>query len=348
MARVAASIERLSLAQLAGQRIIYAYSGLNPPHVLLSRIREGEAAGVIFFAPNVASASQLRTVVHELQAANAASPVRVPLLMLVDQEGGLVNRVPGTLTPSEKQIGASAGGEALAAKAGATVARTLASAGITVDLAPVLDVYRTPGDFIDQDQRSYSTNPSVVASLGATFINELQHDGVAATAKHFPGLGAATAGENTDLGPVTLNNPLAQVRTVDELPYQSAITAGVKLVMLSWAVYPALDPRLPAGLSPTIIQGELRGRLQFKGVTITDSIGAGALARFGSYSQRGALAAQAGADLIICALTNPAENTPTEGIEALDGISTALADQKISRTGAQEAVQRIIALRSRP
>ena len=73
--------------------------------------------------------------------------------------------------------------------------------------------------------------------------------------------------------------------------------------MVSWAVYPALDPRLPAGLSAAVIGGELRGRLGFRGVTVTDGLGAGALRAFGGFAQRGALAARAGADLLLCSVT---------------------------------------------
>src|SRR5947208_2918205 len=83
-----------------------------------------------------------------------------------------------------------------------------------------------------------------------------QRPGVAATAKHFPGLGAAATNQDTDSRPVTLNVPRHQLRTVDERPYRSAIPAGVKLVMVSWARYPALDKRRPAGLSRTVVQGE--------------------------------------------------------------------------------------------
>ena len=95
---------------------------------------------------------------------------------------------------------------------------------------------------------------------------------VAATAKHFPGLGAATASQDTDTGRVTLNVSLSDLRGIDEAPYTSAMSAGVKLVMCSWAVYPALDASLPAGLSPTIVGGELRSRLGAGGVTITDAL----------------------------------------------------------------------------
>jgi beta-N-acetylhexosaminidase len=339
---------RLSLDQLAGQRIIYSYAGLNPPAPLLAAIRDGQAAGVIFFGPNVASTAQIRAVIAELQRANASSPVHAPLLMLADQEGGEVRRLPGAPDRSEKQIGESPDRVALARQAGAGAGRNLARVGMNVNLAPVLDVFRAPGNFIDQFQRSYSEDPQTVARLGAAFISAQQQTGVAATAKHFPGLGAAAQSQNTDLRPVTLGVSLDTLRVVDESPYRSAIAAGVKLVMTSWAVYPALDPRLPAGLSPKVIGGELRGRLGFRGVTITDGIEAGALEHFGSLAQRGVLAARAGADLVLCAATNPADNSPGIGSAVLQGIAVALRQGQLSQTAAQQAVARIVALRSPP
>lgn len=320
-----ASQPPLSLDQLAGQRIIYAFSGTEPPPSLLGAIRAGEAAGVIFYGPNITGAVQLRSVTAELQRANGSSPVRAPLLMLVDQEGGEVRRLPGAPVLSERQIGASADALAAARRAGSGAAANLVAAGLNVNLAPVLDVFRRPGDFIDQYQRSYGSHAHAVALLGAAFISAQQREGVAATAKHFPGLGAAAQSQNTDLGPVTLALSAKQLRSVDEAPYRSAIAAGVKLVMTSWAVYPALDRRLPAGLSPSVIGNELRGRLGFRGVTITDDIDAGALRRFGSFAERGVLAARAGADLILCSASNVADNTPAEGTAVLDGIASALA-----------------------
>ena len=132
----------------------------------------------------------------------------------------------------------------------------------------------------------------------------MQGKGVAATVKHFPGLGAATRSQNTDERPVTLNLTLSQIRSIDELPYKSAVTAKAKLAMVSWALYPALDKKFPAGLSSTIVQGELRKRLGFAGVTITDALEAGALQNFGGTANRATLAAKAGMDLLLCASEN--------------------------------------------
>jgi beta-N-acetylhexosaminidase len=343
-----AAADRLSVGQLAGQRIVYAYAGLNPPASLLAAIRAGEAGGVIFFGQNISSLGQIRGVIDELQRASLASPVHTQLLLLTDQEGGAVRRLPGAPRLSEKQIGQSPHAVLLARSAGAGAAQNLRAAGMNVNLAPVLDVYRQRGDFIDQFQRSYSSNATAVAGLGAEFIGAQQAAGVAATAKHFPGLGAAAQTENSDLGPVTLRSPLTAVRAVDEAPFRSAIAAGVKLVMTSWAIYPALDPHRPAGLSSAVIGGELRRRLGFGGVTITDGIDAGAVTPFGSLARRTVLAAAAGADLILCATTNPNDNTPARGIAARDALVSALTHHQLSRAAARLAAQRILTLRAHP
>jgi beta-N-acetylhexosaminidase len=334
----------LTLAQLAGQRVIYSYSGLNPPAVLLSLIRNGEAAGVIFFGDNIdrSNPARIKGVIRTLETANASpnNPVRAPLLLMTDQEGGEVRRLPGAPLRSEKQIGQSPFPVHAATVAGTAAGQNLRGVGMNVNLAPVLDVFRTPGNFIDQFGRSYSMNPSVVSVLGAHFIRAQQHVGVAATAKHFPGLGAALSFQNTDMRPVTLNLPAATIRSDDEFPYRAAIAAGVKLVMASWAVYPSLDPRRPAGLSGPIINGELRTRLGFKGVTITDALEAGALAPFGSTGNRAFLAAGAGMDLILCAA-----QTPSQGEAALASLENHYRNRTLNRAAFRAAVARIVALR---
>ena len=344
----APSVDRLSLQQLAGQRIIYAYAGLTPPASLTAAIRAGEAGGVILFSPNITSRAQIRSVVAGLQRASLASPVHTRLLILTDQEGGQVRRLRGAPTLSEKQVGASADPVTQARLAGGGAGTNLAGVGVNVNLAPVLDAFRQSGNFIDEFGRSYSSHASAVDTLGSAFISAQQRLGVAATAKHFPGLGTAARSQNTDRGPVTLNPSLATLRSTDEAPYRGAIAAGVRLVMTSWAIYPALDPRRPAGLSPAIIGGELRRRLGFRGVTITDGIDAGAVTPFGGLGQRGVLAAVAGADVILCAAPLPSENTPAQGITVRQALVTALQARRLSLSAARQSATRILALRSRP
>jgi beta-N-acetylhexosaminidase len=331
----------LSPQQLAGQRVIYSYSGLTPPASLISLIKHGEAAGVIFFGQNISSKAQIAGVIKQLDQANASSqnPVQAPLLLMTDQEGGEVRRLPGRPYLSEKQIGANSQAATLATQAGQGAAANLRSVGMNVNLAPVLDVYRKAGDFDDQFGRSYSKDPNVVADLGSRMITAQQAGGVAATAKHFPGLGAASASQNTDTGPVTLNLSVNTLRTVDEVPFAAAIQAGVKLVMVSWATYPAFGAR-PAGLSSNVVQGELRNRLHFTGVTITDALEAGALRGYGSTQHRTLRAALAGMDLILCSA-----QTVTQGEEASAELAADYTNGTLNSTDFMASVNRVIALR---
>jgi len=331
----------LSPQQLAGQRVIYSYSGLTVPAALLQAITAGQAAGVIFFGGNISSETQIAAVIEQLVAAQQASPVAAPLLLMTDQEGGEVRRLPGAPALSEMQIGASANPALAASQAGTGAGQNLAGVGMNVNLAPVLDVYYKAGNFIDAYQRSYSSQASVVTECGPAFIAAQQQAGVAATAKHFPGLGSATRSQNTDTGPVTLDVSLSGLRGKDEVPYPAAIAAGVKLVMASWAIYPALDAAYPAGLSAAWVQGELRGRLGFGGVTITDAIEAGALTAFGSYGQRAVLAAQAGMDLLLCSAQDP-----SEGQSVTSALASALESGQLGSAAFTAAVARVTALRA--
>jgi beta-N-acetylhexosaminidase len=334
---------QLTATQRAGQRVIFSYPGPTPPAALFDMISAGTVGGVIFFGENITGLDQISGVVADLKAANAGSPVSAPLLLMTDQEGGLIRRIkPGEPTLSEKKIGASADPTGAARDAGVGAAQTLAGVGMNVNLAPVLDVFRVPGNFDDQFQRSYSSDPNVCAACGAAFITAQQGLGIAATAKHFPGLGAATSSQNTDLTTVTLTQSVEEIRGVDELPFGAAIAAGVDMVMTSWAVYPALDPQYPAGLSTTIVQGELRDRLGFRGVTITDALEAGSLDPFGDTGTRALLAAQAGMDLLLCSARDMAQ-----GEAAVQALAAALDDHQLNPGHAQQTLRRVLDLRTK-
>ncbi|HXB48798.1 MAG TPA: glycoside hydrolase family 3 N-terminal domain-containing protein [Streptosporangiaceae bacterium] len=340
----AALAATLTPAQLAGQRVIYSYSGLTPPSALLTLIRHGEVGGVIFFSSNFSNTAQFTAAVATLIANNslAQNPAHnFPLLLMTDQEGGLVRRLPGAPVLSEKQIGSlptPAQRAAAATAAGTGAGQNLLSFGLNMNLAPVLDVFRAPGNFDDRFQRSYSMNPVTVSRLGSLFITAQQATGVAATAKHFPGLGAATASQNTDLVPVTITLSKSTIQSVDEAPFAAAIAAGVKLVMVSWARYPNLGSSRPAGLSSVIVQGQLRRRLGFTGVTITDAIGAGALRNNGSIQNRSLLAAQAGMQLILT-------SSLTEAGQALAGLQTGFNNGSLSQSVFRANVAQILTLR---
>jgi beta-N-acetylhexosaminidase len=134
---------------------------------------------------------------------------------------------------------------------------------------------------------------------------------------------------------------LSTLRSKDEAPYPAAIAAGVKLIMLSWATYTALDRSHPAGLSATVVQNELRARLGYSGVTISDALEAGALNAFGSTSQRAVSAAQAGMDLILCSARDV-----TQGQAATTALANALDSGQLDATVFNAAVNRVTTLRA--
>jgi beta-glucosidase-like glycosyl hydrolase len=331
-----------NLTVLSGLHVIYSYSGTTPPAELTTLIEDGLVGGVIMFGNNVDSS--LPATIEAWQTAYANSPAYIgsPLLIMTDQEGGEVRRLPGGPTDSEKVIGESSDPEQAASQAGSDAAAALGAYNMNANLAPVLDVFRTAGDFDDQYQRSYSENATLAGICGAAFTTAQQAAGYIATAKHFPGLGSASADENTDEVPVTLSVTIEEIRAVDEMPYHNAIAAGIDMIMPSWALYPDFDDEYPSGLSEKWLKQELRGRLGFQGVTISDAIEAGALTAFGSDTDRAVLASGAGMDIILAAAQNL-----TQGQTIVSALVGAVNSGALDKEEFDAGTQRILQLRNK-
>lgn len=286
--------ERLTPAQLAGERVVVSIDGTGLTDQLRHAIHSGAVAGVVLFEADFPSRAAGRELIDALQAISRPKLLRgLPLLVMTDQEGGEVKRVDGPPEASAATMGAE--GPGYSRRQGRATAANLKSLGVNVDLAPVLDVGR-PGGVIADTERSFGETPAAVARTAVPFARGLEEGGVAATAKHFPGLG--TASENTDFEAQRLDLSKAELRATDEAPYSAFIGAGGKLVMLSTAIYPAFSNR-PAAFTRRIATGELRGRLGFRGVTITDSLGSAAVAEFGGQREAAVDGAAAGDDLLL-------------------------------------------------
>ncbi|MDQ5895683.1 MAG: hypothetical protein QG596_1944, partial [Actinomycetota bacterium] len=184
----------LSGGQLAGQRIVAGFEGRTVPRVIRRQIKAGLIGGVILFADNLGSRRQVERLNRSLQRVPRPEGLRrYPLMIMVDQEGGLVKRLAGAPNASAEVMGAR--GQAFSRRQGTLTGRNLKNAGFNVDLAPVLDVAR-PSGVIAETDRGFGSTVRRVNSAGIPFARSMQRTGVAATAKHFPGLGAAR--ENTD------------------------------------------------------------------------------------------------------------------------------------------------------
>jgi beta-N-acetylhexosaminidase len=329
----AASAPALTLAQLVGQHMVFAYDGLVPPPALRRRIARGEAAGVILFSRNVSSATQVLGVVRDLQAIPRPAGLRAPLIVMTDQEGGPVRRIPGAPARAAADVGTASEARA----DGRAAAGTLRSAGVNMDLAPVSDVGRT-GSALVGERRVYGHTAKRVASLAGAFASGLRAGGVRATAKHFPGFGAATV--NTDNAPARITASLSTLHSVDAKPFASLIARGVDAVMVSTAIYPALDAR-PAAFSSRWVTDELHGRLGFRGVTMTDDLGTPAVRAFGSNAARAVLAVQAGVDLPLFSATY------VDSARAAEGLLAAARRGDLSRAALRSQAQRVLALRAK-
>jgi beta-N-acetylhexosaminidase len=323
---------RLSLAELAGQRVIAGFGGTEVPPALARTIRSGEIAGVILFAENLPTRAVGRHLVRRLQAIPGPPGLRDPLLVMVDQEGGLVKRIGGPPSASAEEMGAR--GIAFSRRQGNATAASLRGVGINVDLAPVLDVAR-PGGTIAATHRGFGSTPARVAATGVAFAEGLQGGGAVAAAKHFPGLGAAR--QNTDFAVERIGLSKATLRRVDEAPFRRFAEAGGEMVMLGTAAYPAFSPK-PAAFARQIATGELRSRLGFQGVSITDAMEAAAVRDFGGPAKAGTAAARAGTDLLLFADFHAAAR-------ARRALQQGLRSAALSHDAFEASVGRVLRLR---
>lgn len=321
-------------AQLAGQRVTWPVDGTTVSAPMRAAIRRGEVGSVILFSRNAPSRAVLRRLTRQLQAVPRPAGLDEPLLVMVDQEGGLVKRLAwAPPTMSAARMGARLSPDAIRAQ-GAATARALRASGVNADLAPVCDVARRGGDLF-RDGRAFGTTVAAASAGCTAFARGLADGRVAASPKHFPGFGRARV--NTDDAVVRVTAP----RTVLERemqPFRDLIAAGAPMVMVSSIIFPAFSPR-PALLDRGMVAGMLRGDLGFRGVTITDAIDTPALRPWGGTRGASASAAAAGMDLVIVATTE------AEARKAARGVAQAIADGRVGRGDALAALDRVLALR---
>jgi beta-N-acetylhexosaminidase len=319
--------------QLAGQRIVTGFEGESPPSELSKMIREGRVSGVILFADNFDTEAEAKRLVDSLRGIRRPEGLRKPLLIAVDQEGGLVKRLPGRPAASAASMGAA--GSVASFEQGRSTGNYLDGLGINLNLAPVLDL-GIPGGEIARTNRAFAKSPRGVIRTGVEFAKGLREGGVASAAKHFPGFGRATL--NTDETSQRISAGAKRLRSEDERPFAAYAEEDGDMVMLANAVYPALDERKPAGLSREIASRELRREAGFDGVSITDSLDAAAITAIGSPAKVGELGAKAGTDVLLFTSLDSAA-------QAQKALARDLRAGRLKRERFEKSVGRILDLR---
>jgi beta-N-acetylhexosaminidase len=324
-AAATAAVDKLSLEQQVGQLVVLRFAGTTAPSYVTRAIAERRVAGAILFRDNATGPQQVTALTGSLRRAGGA----VEPIVCVDQEGGDIRILPWS--PPERSQPAQ--GAAQSAGADARVAaRALLSQGVDVSLAPVADV-PVSGSAITG--RQFSTDPAAAARDVAAAVRGWRSGGVAPTLKHFPGLGGATV--NTDFGQATVQRSRAQL-DADLQPFRAGIAAGAPLVMVSSAVYPALDGDHIAAQSPAVLQTLLRRELGFKGVAVTDSLEAAAVRAVGDVETNSVASVAAGMDLIL----TTGRGSYIHVYRAL--LARAKADREF-RGRVRESAARVLALR---
>ena len=288
----------------------------------LERYRPG---GVVLFKHNLITAQQSRLLVADLK-----SVLGDDVLLAVDQEGGNVWRtsfLPSA--PSAGNLGVSNDPD-LARAVGAEIARGMRSLGANWCFGPVLDINVNPLNPVIAE-RSFGTKPKTVAQLGQTWLEGLQSGGVAACAKHFPGHGDTYQDSHHDLPKV--NKTLAQLEAMEFAPFR-AVLDSVASIMTAHIVFPAIDPDLPATLSPRVLTGLLRDQWGYTGTIVTDAMDMGAITAHWGRGPAAVQSLSAGADIL------EVFGSLGDQIETFDALERASVQGTLTKARIADALER--------
>ncbi len=337
---VAATLAGMTLKQKAGHVLMIdmqGMTGLNHDwEVILEDLQPG---GVFFFEANIPSAQSLQNFTNALQE-HALRMTGLPLLLALDHEGGLVNRLwdNATRLPPNMAIAATDSPNAYAARAAKVLADELGAMGINLTFGPVVDVNNNPANPVI-GARSFGSDPGVVAALGARMIYTYKQEGMISVAKHFPGHGDTAVDSHTGLP--TITHDRARLDAVELVPFRAAIAAGVPAVMSAHIIFPAIDPDHPATLSRSILTGLLRDELGFEGVIMTDALGMAAIQTIYGQPEAAVLALKAGADLITAD-----HNSAPGNLAIRDAIVEAVQTGDLPLERLDDAVTRVLTLKA--
>ncbi|WP_155987867.1 beta-N-acetylhexosaminidase [Gorillibacterium massiliense] len=330
-------VQSMTLDEKIGQMLLVGIDGTEMNDQMNSLIKTYHAGGVILYKPNIESASQTVTLVNALKKANAANSA--PLFLGVDEEGGRVSRLPAPYTkmPTSRSIG-QVDKPAFSYEVGRMLARQVASLGLNLDFAPVMDVDSNPDNPVIGD-RSFGRSASIVSSLGVQTMKGLQAEGVVTALKHFPGHGDTSV--DSHLGLPIVNHNLERLRSLELIPFSKAVKAGADMVMVAHILLPALDADYPASFSKPVITDLLRGELGYDGVVITDDLTMGAVTKNYTLEKAAVKAIQAGGDILLVGHGFTEEKT------VFNAVKDAVQNGTLSEERLNESVLRILKLKEK-
>ncbi len=358
--RVDAQLEQMTLEQKVGQMIMpdfRLWNGVNHTQLApeVGRIIDRfDLGGVILFAENVSETEQTTKLVHDLQKVVEQDPSNdIPLFVTIDQEGGIVTRLgTGTNLPGNMALGATRS-PAYAEAAGGIIGSELHALGINVNFGPVLDVNNNPGNPVI-GVRSFSSDPNLVGELGSAMTQGIQQQGVAATAKHFPGHGDTAV--DSHYGLPVVDKSLAELKQLELIPFKRAIDEGIDMVMTGHIGMPQIEDEvveskqgtfpLPATLSDDVITGVLRNELGYQGLVVTDALNMQAIADNFTESEAVIKTFKAGVDIALMPTILRSANDVTKLESIFDDVIEAVESGDLKEADIDRSVERILTLKA--
>ena len=336
--------ERERFRRQLGQLLWIGFEGTTVPADLRDAIGRGRFGGVTLFHRNlvhreVGGESQLELeplIELNRKLREAVSAGEAPILISIDQEGGRVQRIRAPATRWPPMMALCDRDAELAEKVGRAVGLELAALDIDIDFAPVLDVHTNEANPVIGD-RAFAREPERVAELGLAFARGLQDGGVIACAKHFPGHGDTETDSHLALPRVTADRE--RIESVELAPFARAVEAGIPMIMTAHVIFDALDPQLPATLSPRVVGDVLRGRLGYRGVVVSDDLDMAAIADHFGLAEAAERAILSGCDvLLLC-------RDPDHQLEVYEGLIRAAEGRAELRGKIEAAARRVEALK---
>lgn len=329
-------IDKMTLEEKIGQMIIAGVQGTSASSEDERMIKEQHVGGIIFYKNNLADSASVVRFGNQLKQWNESNSV--PLLLSVDQEGGRVSRLPGlNLLPTAQEIGQWNNREA-AGEIGTILGEEVKGMGLNMNFAPVLDINNNPKNPVIGD-RSFGSTAEIVSSMGIEVMKQMKQTGVIPVVKHFPGHGDTETDSHLDL-PV-IHKSEKDLTQLEWKPFVSAIEEGADAVMVAHILFPQIDEQYPSSLSPAVVTGQLRDKLGFEGVILTDDLTMGAIANRYGIGEASVLSVQAGTDIVLIA------HEYSNVDEVIVALKQSVADGTLSEERIDESVRRILQLKNK-
>lgn len=333
-------ISDLTLEQKIGQMFICGFDALTPNDHAKKLILDYHVGGIVYFRRNVKKLSQLSDLSSSLQEL-ATSSGQPPLIVSIDQEGGMVARIDHegiSRIPGNMALGA-ANSQEYTYQVGRIGAQELRALGVNMNFAPCIDVNNNPLNPVI-GVRSFGEDPKAVAEHGVAAIRGYQEEGVSATAKHFPGHGDTSV--DSHLGLASVPHDRSRLEQVELYPFKEAIKAKVEAIMTAHVSFPAIEPDgIPATLSHAVLTGLLREEMGFSGLIITDCLEMHAISKGIGIPEGAVRAIEAGADCVLVS------HRLSEQESAIQAVLNAVQSGRISEERIDASVERILSLKMR-